>query len=1120
MPRDNSLIGAHFSFPLTSPALQSASIKPDFLYLDINHARTLSASLGWSSPAFSAAELSAIGLLGKIYLFITQQQLNSNQINLNEFDEYIQNQLGREEAQTTLFNVLDVFPTTLTYLDPQQKESYAFNNPNALFSRHAYYLSLILIFIADHNPAIRSRDGVFTDPQLRTSSLFTQLMRSLQEFFASKPGAFPGSSSLIGLLLEPSRVYPESIFDQLLFIRDRWSDLLSSDLALSLLVCCDQLKEESNRTSPDSGIFESPLGHYFDEQFSTLDPVGYSLDRDWMPQVAMQAKNVYVWLDQLSREYQKPITSLDQIPEEELLKHARRGINALWLIGLWERSPASQKIKQACGNLEAVSSAYSLFDYSIAESLGGENAFQHLSEAASRFNIKLAADMVPNHMGIDSRWISDHPEWFLSLDHPPFSGYTFNGIDLSSDPAINIFLEDHYYDKSDAAVVFKRFDKRTGETRFVYHGNDGTAMPWNDTAQLNYLNPDVREAVIQTVLDVARKFSIIRFDAAMTLTKKHFQRLWFPQPGSGGAIPTRSEFGLSKKQFDALMPKEFWREVVDRAAEEVPDTLLLAEAFWMMEGFFVRSLGMHRVYNSAFMHMLRDEDNKKYRKLIIDTLEFDPQILKRYVNFMNNPDEETALSQFGSGGKYFGTCVLMSTLPGLPMFGHGQIEGFAEKYGMEYKKAYYDEVPDPSFVERHQREIFPLLHRRRLFSEVDHFVLYDLISQDGLVNDDVIVYSNRSDQEQALIVFHNKWGDARGWISRSVSINGHSVDLLSGLGISAADDNYLIFKDMITGFEYIRSLQELSSHGLFLELGAFDYHVFSDFRVESDPDGSAAKLEKSLNGSGVLDIDKKRSEIKYSPLIDPISSLLEIWENENLVSTELEKDQIPVAQSHAFQLSTAPGQTFFTLIAEQYPELGIDPEAALAAFQHRISGIISLFSGPLSYKFLSELSLFLCWSFLADLPSHFSKTDLEALLSALSQKVALSLHLSDFERDSFFQKSSLLVLLAPEISRSPHDPIHLADLWFTNPHSRQFVNVHDFEGHTYFQKESMEALISLSHAIVLISSYIKNAPRYSLPPEKEIELTHAHSIALDALHESKYRVNDFKKLITRKSNEE
>ncbi len=63
----------------------------------------------------------------------------------------------------------------------------------------------------------------------------------------------------------------------------------------------------------------------------------------------------------------------------------------------------------------------------------------------------------------------------------------------------------------------------------IYHGNDGTSMPWNDTAQLNYLNPEMREAMIQTILHVARKFPVIRFDAPMTLTKRHFQRLWFPQ---------------------------------------------------------------------------------------------------------------------------------------------------------------------------------------------------------------------------------------------------------------------------------------------------------------------------------------------------------------------------------------------------------------------------------------------------------------------------------------------------------------------------------------------------------------------------------------------------------------
>jgi len=63
----------------------------------------------------------------------------------------------------------------------------------------------------------------------------------------------------------------------------------------------------------------------------------------------------------------------------------------------------------------------------------------------------------------------------------------------------------------------------------------------------------------------------------------------------------------------------------------------LAEAFWLMEGYFVRTLGMHRVYNSAFMNMLHTEDNANYRMTIKNVLEFSPEVLKRFVNFMNNP---------------------------------------------------------------------------------------------------------------------------------------------------------------------------------------------------------------------------------------------------------------------------------------------------------------------------------------------------------------------------------------------------------------------------------------------------------------------------------------------------
>jgi len=596
------------------------------------------------------------------------------------------------------------------------------------------------------------------------------------------------------------------------------------------------------------------------------------------------AKNTYVWLDQLSRKYGRPIARLDQVPDEELDTLARWGFSGLWLIGLWERSKASQRIKQLCGNPEAVASAYSLFDYQIAGDLGGQDAFQKLKTRAWQRGIRMAGDMVPNHVGIDGKWMIEHPDWFVSLDQSPFPSYTFNGPDLSLDGQVGIYLEDHYYTRTDAAVVFKRADRWTGSEKYIYHGNDGTSMPWNDTAQLNYLNPEVREAVIQTILHVARLCPVIRFDAAMTLTKKHFQRLWFPEPGSGGDIPTRAGYGLTRAQFDAAMPQEFWRQVVDRVTQEATDTLLLAEAFWLMEGYFVRTLGMHRVYNSAFMNMLKNQENAQYRATIKNVLEFDPEILKRFVNFMNNPDEETAVAQFGKEDKYFGICTMMVTMPGLPMFGHGQVEGFTEKYGMEYHRAYWDERPDQALVQRHEQEIFPLLHRRHLFAGVENFLLYDFFAPQGDVDENVFAYSNRAGDERALVVYHNKYGTARGWIRTSVAYSVKTgqgderalaqKSLAQGLGLHNQEGYFCTFVDHASGLEYIRSSKELHDKGLYVELDAYKYHVFLGFReVQDSAQHPYAHLAAYLNGRGVPDIQKALKETFLQPIHHPFKAL-------------------------------------------------------------------------------------------------------------------------------------------------------------------------------------------------------------------------------------------------------
>ncbi|HEV2116802.1 MAG TPA: alpha-amylase family glycosyl hydrolase, partial [Terriglobales bacterium] len=716
--------------------------------------------------AVNPGALNAMGLIDEVLhalveLYRKQRDPRAMQDALAWFEA----RLGRELLGRTLETFADHFPTVAVYRGEKKAAEWLRESTAGVPHRAVALEELILLWLANVNPAFKPFEELFDDEPLASKTAYTKLTAALHDYFETRPRFGPDNQNLVDLLRAPALASPDSLAGQLAYIREKWKDLLG-DLVRRLLTALDVLKEEEVaiwlRFHPPGVHFGGPLGLGDSSaaaipHFSEFEYERFSPDLDWMPSTVLMAKSVYVWLDQLSKFYGRHIHRLDQIPDEELDLLARRGFNSLWLIGVWERSKASQRIKQLTGNPEAVASAYSLADYTVADDLGGEGACANLRDRAWACGIRLASDMVPNHMGIDSRWVIQHPDWFLSLPHSPFPSYTFNGPDLSSDGRVEIKIDDHYYNRSDAAVTFRRLDRWTSDTRFIYHGNDGTSFPWNDTAQLNYLHPEVREAVIQTILHVARLFPIIRFDAAMTLTKRHYQRLWFPQPGTGGAIPSRAEHGLTKEQFDSAMPKEFWREVVDRVAAEAPGTLLLAEAFWLMEGYFVRTLGMHRVYNSAFMNMLRDEENANYRSVMKNTLEFDPDVLKRYVNFMNNPDERTAVDQFGKGDKYFGVCTMMVTLPGLPMFGHGQIEGFTERYGMEYRRAYYEEKPDPWLVARHEREISPLLHRRPLFAEVRDFLLYDFYTDDGWVNEDVYAYSNRLGDHRALVVYQNRY---------------------------------------------------------------------------------------------------------------------------------------------------------------------------------------------------------------------------------------------------------------------------------------------------------------------------------------------------------------------------
>jgi len=710
---------------------------------------------------------------------------------------------------------------------------------------------LFILAAQNDNPAAAGARPLFDDSDLEAVCHYRRLLR----LFPEEAGTGP-SSRLYDLICEPLRHRPTSLTDQLQWIRRHWHPLLPTELLAELAAACEAARSEDRRQAGGTGPSQAPgLGGGNGGDFTP--------DAAWMAEVVLIAKSIRVWMAQLGHRYRTEVATLDDIPDAELEQLAACGFNALWLIGLWERSPASAKIKRLRGNRDAAASAYALFDYRIAAELGGDAAFERFRQRCRRYGIRLCGDVVPNHFGLDSRWLRDHPERFVQTEHPPFPGYSFTGPDLSGHPDIELVIEDGYWDHSDAAVVFRHRDRRSGRVRYIYHGNDGTHLPWNDTAQLDYLQPEVRKAMLELILQVAGRFDLIRFDAAMTLAKRHFRRLWYPQPGGGAGVPSRALFAMTDEAFERAFPQEFWRDVVDRLAAEAPDTLLLAEAFWMLEGYFVRELGMHRVYNSAFMNMLKQEENARYRRVVRDTIACDRRILQRFVNFMNNPDEATAVEQFGKGDKYFAVAVLLATLPGLPLFGHGQVEGLREKYGMEFVRPLLDEERDEGFFRHHQSQIFPLLRRRRLFSGADNFHLYDFITDTGC-NENVFAFSNGYGVDRVLVVVNNSPQTTTGRIHLAVPedtadrvTDQPPLSLADALVPAGTEAPFLAGRELREDTTVLLHLPTLRREGLKLELGPYQYRVLLHLGPHPDSDGSLQRLwhERTRTGSAWLTLD-------------------------------------------------------------------------------------------------------------------------------------------------------------------------------------------------------------------------------------------------------------------------
>jgi hypothetical protein len=461
--------------------------------------------------------------------------------------------------------------------------------------------------------------------------------------------------------------------------------------------------------------------------------------------------------------------TLGAVPRAELERLAGYDFDALWLMGVWQRSPSSLKIAREhpglqaeyrralpdCAPKDVIGSPYAVYRYQVDPVLGGDKELAALRQRLRRLGLRLVLDFVPNHLAVDHAWLAEHPERLVQ-----------------SSPA-SLAREPGNYFRDDAG----------GQPRVFAHGRDPNFGGWTDTVQLDYRRPDTRQAMSDVLLTVAERCDGVRCDMAMLVKQDVFLRTW-----GGQFSPPRSEF---------------WPVAIADVKARHPDFLTLAEVYWDME-WELQQQGFDYTYDKRLYDRLLSGDPTSVGL----HLHADPEYQRHLARFVENHDEERALAAFGLQ-RSRAVAALALTLPGLRLLHEGQLEGYRLKLPVQLGRR-QPEPPEPG-VERFYRRLLAAL-RHPVFHDGDWRLLESQAEWVG-------------NPSYRKVVAH-RWvmGEERRLVA--VNLGPAPAQCFLPLDLPALAGGSWHLWDLLGDARYVRDGDELSVRGLYLDLPGYECHLF------------------------------------------------------------------------------------------------------------------------------------------------------------------------------------------------------------------------------------------------------------------------------------------------------
>lgn len=475
--------------------------------------------------------------------------------------------------------------------------------------------------------------------------------------------------------------------------------------------------------------------------------------------------NTWVWLTELRHRHGRAMT-LETVPSDEWDAIAAWGVDAVWLMGVWERS--REGIRIALENVDLVAefervlpdftpadvvgSPYCVRRYEVDPWLGGRAGLASARAALTDRGIGLILDFVPNHVAPDHPWVAEHPSYFVRGD----------AADLARAPTA-------FFQAGD--VVLAR-------------GRDPYFPPWPDVVQINAFDAGLRRAIVDTLADIAGQCDGVRCDMAMLFLTDIFAQTWGERAGD-------------------LPATEYWQDVIRAVKSIHPSFVFLAEAYWDKE-WSLQQLGFDYCY-----------DKRLYDRLVHDSagsvrghLQADPEYQHRLVRFIENHDEPRAAAAFPAE-KERAAAVTAATQMGARLFHDGQFEGRRVKLPVFLARR-PPEPPDAGLTEFYRRLLSALRLAPVRAGEWRSCACSGW--PDNASFENLVAWSWRLDGSWVLVVVNLSGSPAQGRVHPPWSdLGGRSWRLV----------------DMLSGDEYHRDGSEMQTTGMFVDLPAWGAHLFT-----------------------------------------------------------------------------------------------------------------------------------------------------------------------------------------------------------------------------------------------------------------------------------------------------